>query len=143
MSHKSPSIAARIAPFQNQDLPAHYLGFIDCFNSGSYYEAHDVLEDLWLGCRRQPMDGFYKGLIQLAGAFVHVTKNRPGPAVALLKLSSSYLVRYPSPCERLSIPEVLALAGHWIQLIESHPHPDTQALLQQHPPPLLQLEARD
>ncbi len=58
---------------------ARYLGYFTCFNRGEYYEAHDVLEDLWL----QTTDAdyaFYKGLIQIAGAFVHLRKQfeRPG-----------------------------------------------------------------
>ena len=48
-----------------------YQGYFTCFNAAQYYEAHDVLEHLWLQCT----DGnylFYKGLIQIAGAFVHL-----------------------------------------------------------------------
>ena len=54
-------------------LDPHYTGFFACFNRGEYYEAHDVLEQLWLKTR----DGdraFYQGLIQIAGAFVHLRK---------------------------------------------------------------------
>lgn len=50
-----------------------YTGYFQCFNAQRYYEAHDVLEHLWL----QTRDGnhaFYKGLIQLAGGFVHLQK---------------------------------------------------------------------
>jgi predicted metal-dependent hydrolase len=53
-----------------------YRGYFECFNDGSYYEAHDVLEHLWLEERQNT---FYKGLIQLAGAFVHLKKQRARP----------------------------------------------------------------
>ena len=55
------------------DLDPHYTGFFTCFNRGEYYEAHDVLEQLWL---RTPgaNHAFFKGLIQIAGAFVHLRK---------------------------------------------------------------------
>jgi hypothetical protein len=50
-----------------------YLGYFECFNSQRYYEAHDVLEHLWLkNGRTAPDYAFYKGLIQLAGGFVHL-----------------------------------------------------------------------
>jgi hypothetical protein len=50
-----------------------YLGYFECFNSGHYYEAHDVLEHLWLQQGRAAPDyAYYKGLIQLAGGFVHL-----------------------------------------------------------------------
>jgi len=48
-----------------------YRGYFTCFNAGEYYEAHDVLEHLWLK-RRDENHAFYKGLIQIAGAFVHL-----------------------------------------------------------------------
>jgi len=50
-----------------------YLGYFECFNTQRYYEAHDVLEHLWLKEGREAADyRFYKGLIQLAGGFVHL-----------------------------------------------------------------------
>lgn len=59
-------------------LPAAYAAYFDCFNAGEYYEAHDVLEHLWLGCTT-PDARFYKGLIQIAGAFVHLKKQFERP----------------------------------------------------------------
>ncbi len=57
-----------------------YLGYFECFNRGLYYEAHDVLEHLWLKeGRRAPDYAFYKGLIQLAGGFVHLKLQRAHP----------------------------------------------------------------
>ena len=62
-----------------------YLEFFDCFNRQLFYEAHDKLEPLWLTMRQSADGDFFKGLIQLAGAFVHVQKGRPQPARALLR----------------------------------------------------------
>jgi predicted metal-dependent hydrolase len=57
-----------------------YLGYFECFNRGLYYEAHDVLEHLWLrNGHHVPEAGFYKGLIQLAGAFVHLKLQHAHP----------------------------------------------------------------
>jgi len=57
---------------------ARYLGYFTCFNRGDYYEAHDVLEDLWLKTTDADY-AFYKGLIQIAGAFVHLRKQFERP----------------------------------------------------------------
>lgn len=58
----------------------HYLGYFECFNTQRYYEAHDVLEHLWLKEGRSAADhDFYKGLIQLAGAFVHLKLHHAYP----------------------------------------------------------------
>ena len=55
-----------------------YAGFFECFNRGDYYEAHDVLEHLWLECHDEN-HLFFKGLIQIAGAFVHLKKQFARP----------------------------------------------------------------
>ena len=75
----------------DQDYDPRYLKYFECFNQQRFFEAHDVLEALWLPQRQGPNGSFYKGLIQLAGAFVHWQKQRPGPAVALFKLARTYL----------------------------------------------------
>jgi predicted metal-dependent hydrolase len=114
MSKKSPHIAERIARHQGASRPAHYLGYFDCFNSGLYYEAHDVLEELWLAQGRQGTNyAFYKGLIQLAGAFVHLQKQRLKPSVALFTLADNNLRMYPNPHEGIDTSEVLALISDW------------------------------
>lgn len=88
MTHKSPKIDALLA--QYPDLPGldrHYVGFFRCFNAQLYYEAHDVLEEVWLPIRGTPKAKFYQGLIQMAGGFVHLQKKRLGPAARLFALA--------------------------------------------------------
>jgi len=81
-----------------------YAGYFTCFNSQRYYEAHDVLEHLWLQTN-DANHAFYKGLIQLAGAFVHLQKQfqrpdhpkdatRARPAVRLFRLAARNLAPY-------------------------------------------------
>ncbi|MCO5053950.1 MAG: DUF309 domain-containing protein [Verrucomicrobiae bacterium] len=113
MSRKSGKIAERIAAFQGGGLNAHYLGYFDCFNQQQFYEAHDVLEELWLADRQGPNGDFYKGLIQLAGAFVHLQKNRLRPAAALFELARANLGKYPAQQERLDLARVLSLIAQW------------------------------
>ena len=113
VSKKSPAIAERIRAFASGELDPHYAGYFDCFNRQLFYEAHDVLEELWLADRKGPAGDFYKGLIQLAGAFVHVQKNRPQPAIALLDLAAANLRKYAPKYERLSITRTLELIHAW------------------------------
>jgi len=58
--------------------PPAYAAYFHFFNSGAYYEAHDALEQIWLA-RRGPDRAFFKALIQLAGAFVHLRKQHERP----------------------------------------------------------------
>lgn len=118
MSKKSRHVAELIERFQGAPLAAHYLGYFDCFNSQKYYEAHDVLEDMWLPDRQGPDGSFYKGLIQLAGAFVHVQKDRPVPAAALLRLARANLQKYPAVHRELNVSSVIALINEWEQRLQ-------------------------
>jgi predicted metal-dependent hydrolase len=123
MSKKSAKIAALIDECRGQALDAHYLGYFACFNRGLFYEAHDVLEELWLVDRRGADGDFYKGLIQFAGAFVHLqkhTEQRPRlrPSAALFKLARTNLAKYASPHHQLDVTRVLNLAEEWIGYLE-------------------------
>ena len=134
MSKKSAQIAARIEAFQGQDLDAHYLGYFDCFNRQLFYEAHDVLEELWLANRHGPDGDFYKGLIQLAGAFVHVRKNRRSPAAALFRLARANLEQYPAQHFRLDRSALLELIAAWLIALAEEGVPPTSLLARGVPP---------
>ena len=100
--------------------PPHYLGYFDCFNRGLFYEAHDVLEERWIAEGRHAANhAYYKGLIQLAGAFVHLQKNRLRPAVALYNLAATNLQRYPLRHGGLDLQVVLGLIEAWRSRIEA------------------------
>lgn len=113
MSHKTPKIAELIQSFQGKTLEAHYLGYFECFNRQQFFEAHEVLEELWLPIRKGPAGNFYKGLIQLAGAFVHLQKHRPGPARALLDLAEGNLRPFAPMHMNLDLHTVFNLIGRW------------------------------
>jgi predicted metal-dependent hydrolase len=119
MSKKSGKIAALIEGCRGQSLDAHYLGYFECFNRGLFYEAHDVLEELWLADRQGPEYSFYKGMIQLAGAFVHLQKNRLKPSAALFKLAQANLRKYPVIHAQLDLAGVLQLIERWLHDLES------------------------
>ena len=120
MSKKSSQIAALIESFRGRGLDAHYLGYFACFNAELFYEAHDVLEEMWLPARRIPDGDFFKGLIQLAGAFVHLQKNRLRPAVALFKLAQANLKKYPDRHWQLDVGAVLAVIEDWLIRLEEN-----------------------
>jgi predicted metal-dependent hydrolase len=119
VSKKTPQIAALIKGLAGRGHDAHYLGYFECFNQEMFYEAHDVLEELWLAGRGGPNDAFYKALIQFAGAFVHLQKGRLRPAAALFRLAQSYLVAYPARHEALNVEEVRGLIIEWIGRLEA------------------------
>jgi predicted metal-dependent hydrolase len=96
MTHKSPRIEALIARLAEvPGFDRHYTGYFHCFNAQLYYEAHDVLEEIWLPLRGTPQAKFYQGLIQMAGGFVHLQKQRLGPAARLFALALANFEAYP------------------------------------------------
>src|SRR6476469_5875854 len=105
-----------------------YSGYFICFNQQKYYEAHDVLEHLWLKAQG-PADQYFKGLIQLAGAFVHLQKQplrpehstdgrRLRPAWRLFKLARSNLEPFSPAFLDLDVRSVLELCSRNILEIE-------------------------
>lgn len=106
----------------DQQLEPHLAGYIECFNSGRYYEAHDVLEDLWLRQGKgHPDYHFHKGLIQLAGGFVHLKLHgaypdhpkhgrRLAPARRLLLLTVENLRAYPALHRGVDVTAVIRLS---------------------------------
>jgi hypothetical protein len=80
--------------------------FIRCFNQQAYYEAHDVLEELWLKTRGEPRD-FYKGLIQTAAVFLKLQQGKPDPAARLALRAAAHLEKYRPVCEDVDVELVL------------------------------------
>jgi len=63
------------------------------FNAGLFYEAHESIEELWQ-MERGPIRDLYKGLIQLAAAFVHLSRGKYIGAERLLRTALGYLGPY-------------------------------------------------
>jgi hypothetical protein len=95
----------------------HYRGFFECFNRQMYYEAHDVLEELWLKTKGN-LHFFYKGLIQLAGAFVHLKKGKLNPAARLFRLALKNLTPFGNNAEGLDLGKVVASIKGWLKILE-------------------------
>lgn len=129
-SDRISAFAKELAPEADSEFDRCYGGYFICFNAGRYYEAHDVLEHLWLG-ERDAHYHFYKGLIQIAGAFVHLQKQylRPDhpkdgrrlyPAVRLFALGLENLAPYRPLHLRLDLEKVFAICEkHTAEILAS------------------------
>jgi predicted metal-dependent hydrolase len=118
VSRKHKRIAALVEPHQGHKLNQHYIGYFHCFNCQLFYEAHEVLEHLWLKDRHSPNGAFYKGLIQLAGAFVHLQRNHLHPAAALFKLALANFEKYPREHEHLNLDSTRRMIRNWLAELE-------------------------
>ena len=109
-----------------------YVGFFRCWNEQRYYEAHDVLEHLWLRTKSDDAN-YFKGLIQAAGGFVHLQKHhaRPAhpkdgrrlyPAVRLFRLAEKNLEPYRPARHRFDVEGFLQLLRQQVDAILRSEH---------------------
>jgi predicted metal-dependent hydrolase len=122
MSGKASRISELWDGIDPRGRDVRYAAYFHHFNREDYYEAHDVLESLWLeGGRKARGAAFYQGLIQLAGAFVHMRKHfefpghrvhqqRLAPAFRLLGLMEENLAGYGEEWEGIRMEVILELA---------------------------------
>jgi uncharacterized protein len=105
----------------------YYRAFFHCWNEQQYYEAHDVLEQLWLNSESPDAD-FFKGLIQAAGAFVHLQKHfehpshakhsrRLPPAVRLFRLAQRNLASFAPRHHALDVAALCQLLSRYADKI--------------------------
>jgi hypothetical protein len=119
-TRKGEEIRRLLVDCQGYGVEPHFIAFFRCFNSGRFFEAHEVLEALWLQDRQGMIADFYKGLIQLAGAMVHLQKNRLPPGMALFNLARKNLEKYPRTTLNWPVESGLALIAEWLGCL----HPD-------------------
>src|SRR4029077_13277390 len=92
----------------------YYTAYFQLWNAQKYYEAHDVIEQLWLVEKNTELARFYQALIQAAGAFVHLQKNfqhpshskhsrRLPPATRLFELALGNLEGLPNEFQALDL----------------------------------------
>ena len=119
VSHKTEKVFELLKGIDPKGHDIRYAGYFELFNRGQYYEAHDVLEDLWLPVRKEKEGDFYKGLIQLAGAFVHLKKERLRPAGALFKLARTNLWKFAPLFRSLDLMEVIEVIDRAMKTLEA------------------------
>ncbi len=80
-----------------------------------------MLEAIWLPIRGQPQAKFYQGLIQMAGGFVHLQKERLGPAARLFALALANFEAYPAHHAGIDLDAARRICRHHREaIIASH-----------------------
>jgi predicted metal-dependent hydrolase len=106
-----------------------YLRGIKLFNSAAFFEAHEVLEDVW----RAAPEGekkFLQGLIQIAVALHHHGKGNLVGARSLFSRGFSNLSGYPENFGGIELAQLLHLVARWQRaLAEGTPVPPLPRLV--------------
>jgi predicted metal-dependent hydrolase len=73
-----------------------YLAGVVLFNRREFFEAHEVLEDLWNECPSGDRR-FYQAVLQAAVALHHFGNGNLRGAVKLYRTAKEYMELYPNP----------------------------------------------
>ncbi len=102
----------------NDDILERFHEGIRKFNNGSFYECHDILEDVWFDIRGQSRK-FYQGLIHLAVGFYHILeRNNPKGAISQLTKGTEKLSDYKPSYQGVELENLLAKVHKCIQSIK-------------------------
>ncbi|MGH2610804.1 MAG: DUF309 domain-containing protein, partial [Tepidiformaceae bacterium] len=93
MTEPAPSRRERRLVYKTITVPGNLQIGCDQMNSGQYFECHETFEEIWQE-EHGPVRDLYKGLIQVAAAFVHVRRNNHFGANRLLTTALGYLRPY-------------------------------------------------
>ena len=97
------------------------------FNEGRYFEAHDVLEDLWEGYRA-PDRLFVQGLIQAAVAFYHLENGNFIGARSLLQKACRKLDGYLPEYWGLSTDLLQSTLRNYLMRLQSQDHSEEESI---------------
>jgi hypothetical protein len=93
MTEPAPARRERRLVYKTITVPGNLRIACEQMNSGQYFECHETLEEIWQE-EHGPVRDLYKGLIQVAAAFVHVRRNNHFGANRLLTTALGYLEPY-------------------------------------------------
>jgi uncharacterized protein len=74
-------------------VPGNYERACAEFNTGRFFECHETFEEIWQEEQGEVRD-LYKGLIQVAAGFVHLTRQNHFGAERLCRTALGYLAPY-------------------------------------------------
>lgn len=105
---------------KNQEVsyPKEYLQFIEAFNQGEYFKAHEILEALWKRENRSP---FYQALIHLAVGHYHFYRGNLYGALHQFRKALQRLENYPSPYMGINLQSLSQELRERIDSLETPP----------------------
>ncbi|TMD31201.1 MAG: DUF309 domain-containing protein [Chloroflexi bacterium] len=97
---------------------------VELFNSGRYWDAHEVWEHEWMPDRKGPESGFYKGLIQVAAGCLHYTRRNRRGAVNKWRSGADYLRPYLPEHGGISLAPLVSAVDGYLEVMGESGWPD-------------------
>jgi hypothetical protein len=97
---KAVAMGSKLMPMTDVAYEPLYLAGVVLFNDRRFFDAHEVLEDLWNECP----DGerrFYQAVLQAAVCLHHFGNGNLRGAVKLFHSAKKYMDAYPNPFKGL------------------------------------------
>ena len=100
-----------------------YRRGITLFNRAEFFQAHEVLEDIW---RAAPVEEkkFLQGLVQVAVAFHHYSTGNFVGMRSVMERAIRNLTGYPQRMEGIQLAPLMRSLTQWREAMDSgQPHP--------------------
>jgi predicted metal-dependent hydrolase len=101
----------------HSDREAFRLG-IEQFNSGHFFESHEIWEEIWLRSR-EPEKTFLQGIIQIAAAFHHLSRGNLRGAKSLLAAGLARIETFPDVHRGIDLAAMRNQARHWAAMLSA------------------------
>ncbi len=95
-----------------------FLHGIGLFNRAEFFDAHEVLEDVWRAATGEEKK-FLQGLIQVAVAFHHHSTGNKVGACSLLRRSAGNLAGYPENFGGIQLASLLKSLAQWRDALDN------------------------
>ncbi len=95
-----------------------YREGLEAFNSGRFFEAHELWEDVWRETA-EPEKRFLQGLIQVAAAFHHYSRENLLGTRRLLQAGLLKLESFPATHTGLEIEPLRCAVREWVAALIS------------------------
>jgi len=89
---------------------------IQLFNEGSYFEAHDHFEDMWMEAEKSEKD-FYQGLVQVSVGSYHLICGNHSGALSQYRKGIVKLEKYKNVEENINLEQFLVEIKPFIEKI--------------------------
>jgi hypothetical protein len=116
-SRKSPAVPDGAPALYSAHEVAAFARGVELFNARRFFDAHEVWEEIWL-----PSTGhekrFLQGLIQIAAAFHHHSRENLLGTESLLRAGVTKLVSAPQSYRGIHAARICVHARRWIAALE-------------------------
>jgi predicted metal-dependent hydrolase len=100
---------------------------LEAFNSGHFYDAHEHWEEVWLETPN-PEKMFLQGLIQIAAAFHHYSRENRLGTQNLLQAGLAKIEPFPQVHRRLELEPLRVAVRRWLAALDTGEDPPSEEI---------------